>query len=58
MALRSKLPCGMSMSQYEGGWQCIDGKLIAPPPKPKAQLASYSKKARPSPRTLGKTQIY
>ena len=50
---RVGLPCGMSMSQYEGGWQCIDGKLIAPPPKLTAidYGIGYSKKVRPSPRT-------
>jgi len=54
---KAGLPCGMSMVQYEGGWQCIDGKLIAPPPKLTAidYGMGYSKKARPSPRTLGKT---
>ena len=31
--LRIRLPCGMSMSQYESGWQCIDEELIAPPPR-------------------------
>jgi len=52
-----RLPCGMSMVQYEGGWQCIDGKLIAPPPKPTAidYGMGYSKKGRPSPRTQGVT---